>query len=97
MVTYDLRGDEDELWWIGNGHDGMLSRLLQLLDNDNQYKPMRLIANGRLTVAAVRAAGNWNDEVALAVFVRITRLSGLIGAFRPLLDTGEILTCDCCA
>jgi xanthine/CO dehydrogenase XdhC/CoxF family maturation factor len=39
LVTYDLRADEDELWGLGVGCDGMIRVFLQRLGGENDYEP----------------------------------------------------------
>ena len=39
LVTYDLRADDDELWGLGVGCDGMIRVFLQRLDKENNYEP----------------------------------------------------------
>jgi len=49
-ITYDLRQDDDEIWGMGVGCDGVIKILLQRLDADTEYEPFRTIAE-RQTVA----------------------------------------------
>jgi len=49
-ITYDLRQDEDDIWGMGVGCDGLLKILLQRLDADSNYEPFRTIAE-RQTIA----------------------------------------------
>ena len=39
LVTYDLRADEDELWGLGVGCDGMIRVFLKRLGGENDYEP----------------------------------------------------------
>lgn len=39
LVTYDLRADDDELWGLGVGCDGMIRVFLQRLGIENNYEP----------------------------------------------------------
>jgi xanthine/CO dehydrogenase XdhC/CoxF family maturation factor len=43
-VTYDLRGEADELWGLGIGCNGLLRVFLQPLSADNDYQPFTAIA-----------------------------------------------------
>jgi len=43
-VTYDLRGEADELWGLGIGCNGLLRVFLQPLSADNEYQPFAAIA-----------------------------------------------------
>jgi xanthine dehydrogenase accessory factor len=58
-ITYDLRQDEDEIWGMGVGCDGVLKILLQRLDADSGYEPFNTIterqtaANGGGTCVTV--------------------------------------------
>jgi xanthine/CO dehydrogenase XdhC/CoxF family maturation factor len=45
IVTYDLREDKDELWGLNIGCNGLTRLLLQLVTAENDYQPMRSIAN----------------------------------------------------
>jgi xanthine dehydrogenase accessory factor len=45
IVTYDLRGDDDALWGLGIGCNGLTRLLLQLLAAENDYEPMRSIVH----------------------------------------------------
>ena len=40
-VTYDLRKDDDDLWGLGVGCDGMIRVVLQGLGKENGYEPFR--------------------------------------------------------
>lgn len=45
LVTYDMRNrDEDELWGLGLGCDGLMQVLLQRIDHRNAYQPFAAIA-----------------------------------------------------
>jgi xanthine/CO dehydrogenase XdhC/CoxF family maturation factor len=39
LVTYDLRADDDELWGLGVGCDGMIRVFLQRLNKETNYEP----------------------------------------------------------
>lgn len=39
LVTYDLRADDDELWGLGVGCDGLIRVFLQRLTKENGYEP----------------------------------------------------------
>ena len=45
IVTYDLRGDQDALWGVGIGCNGMTRLLLQLVSADTDYEPLRSIVH----------------------------------------------------
>lgn len=40
-VTYDLGQNDDELWGLGVGCDGLMRIFLQAVTNDNDYQPLR--------------------------------------------------------
>ncbi len=44
VVTYDLRDDADEIWGLGIGCNGVMRILLQRLNQDNDYQPLRTLA-----------------------------------------------------
>jgi xanthine/CO dehydrogenase XdhC/CoxF family maturation factor len=39
LVTYDLRAEDDDLWGLGVGCEGMIRVFLQRLDTGNDYEP----------------------------------------------------------
>jgi len=43
-ITYDLREDDDAIWGMGVGCDGVIKILLQRLDAATDYEPFRTIA-----------------------------------------------------
>ena len=46
LVTYDMRSrDDDELWGLGLGCDGLMQVLLQRIDEHNRYQPFAAIAD----------------------------------------------------
>lgn len=46
LVVYDMRDrDDDELWGLGLGCDGMMQILVQPLDEANRYEPFATLAN----------------------------------------------------
>ena len=53
IVEYDMRGDEDLIWGLGLGCNGLVKLLLQPLSSDNGYQPMAYLAD---TVAAMKPA-----------------------------------------
>jgi xanthine dehydrogenase accessory factor len=53
LVEYDMRGDEDLIWGLGLGCNGLVKLLLQPLSRDNGYQPMAYLGD---TVAAMRPA-----------------------------------------
>jgi len=55
-VTYDLGQNDEELWGLGVGCDGLMRIFLQLLDPDNDYEPFRSMSRA-LTGDSVQAAG----------------------------------------
>ena len=53
LVEYDMRGDEDLIWGLGLGCNGLVKLLLQPLSHDNGYQPMAYLSD---TVAAMKPA-----------------------------------------
>ena len=53
MVEYDMRGDENLIWGLGLGCNGLVKLLLQPLSRDNGYQPMAYLGNA---VAAMKPA-----------------------------------------
>ena len=45
LVQYDMRGDEDLIWGLGLGCNGLVKLLLQPLSPDNDYQPMSYLAD----------------------------------------------------
>jgi xanthine dehydrogenase accessory factor len=45
LVEYDMRGDEDLIWGLGLGCNGLVKLLLQPLSPDNDYQPMTFLAD----------------------------------------------------
>jgi xanthine/CO dehydrogenase XdhC/CoxF family maturation factor len=45
LVEYDMRGDEDLIWGLGLGCNGLVKLLLQPLSPDNDYQPMSYLAD----------------------------------------------------
>jgi len=45
LVEYDMRGDEDLIWGLGLGCNGLVKLLLEPLSPENDYQPMSLLAN----------------------------------------------------
>lgn len=45
IVTYDLRGEQDALWGLGVGCNGMTRLLLQRIAAETDYEPMRSIVD----------------------------------------------------
>jgi xanthine/CO dehydrogenase XdhC/CoxF family maturation factor len=62
LVEYDMRGDEDLIWGLGLGCDGLVRMLLQPLVPDNQYQPLAFltdaVARFRPVVLATGFAGD---------------------------------------
>jgi len=56
LVTYDLRGDDEELFGLGIGCDGLLRILLQPLEPDAGYEPFATLARLQLEGLPARYA-----------------------------------------
>ena len=89
IITYDLRGDADELFGLGIGCDGLLKILLQQLLPGDGYEPFAAIA------AALRADVPAHCAVVLADHGSLRRGTTLIspdGAFSlPELASADVL------
>jgi len=70
-VTYDLGKDDDELWGMGVGCDGLMRMVLQPIRPEDGYKPFAAIAEiwrgdtARRIMIGVDAEGG--DEIAVLV------------------------------
>jgi len=62
VVEYDMRGDEDLIWGLGLGCDGLVRMLLQPLLPENRYQPLAYltdaVAEFRPVVLATAFTGN---------------------------------------
>lgn len=65
IIEYDMRGDEDLVWGLGAGCEGLTRILLQPLHPDNRYQPLAdlvdLVGRRRsgLLVTVLEDAGDW--------------------------------------
>ena len=67
IVSYDMRGPDDQIWGLGSGCEGAMKILLQRLDAAQQWQPLQWIeaqrARGGAAQLAVRidaaALGQW--------------------------------------
>lgn len=51
IVTYDMREDDNNVWGMGVGCDGLIRILLQRLDADTGFEPFRTIAERQLATS----------------------------------------------
>lgn len=76
LVEYDMRGDEDLIWGLGLGCNGLVKLLLQPLSPDNGYQPMAYLAD---TVAGMKPA------------VLATGIAGAVTGRSIAVDAGGVL------
>ena len=69
-VTYDLGVDDDELWGMGVGCDGLMRMLLTPLDPQDDYAPFDQVADAWRGDAALEVAIPFPDGNQLQVLVR---------------------------
>jgi xanthine/CO dehydrogenase XdhC/CoxF family maturation factor len=82
-VTYDLGQDDDELWGLGVGCDGLIRVFLQSLSKENDYQPFR----------SMQAAFNGNDVQVCATVVG-SSVAGLDAGTALVLNGGTIQWSD---
>jgi xanthine dehydrogenase accessory factor len=70
IVTYDMRGTDDEFWGLGVGCDGAISILLQRLHSDDNFEPL----------ATMVSAIEQNEAIVSAIVVATTSDASLLGA-----------------
>ncbi len=62
LVEYDMRGDEDLIWGLGLGCDGLVRMLLQPLLPENQYQPLAYLTEAVATFRPVVLATGFTGE-----------------------------------
>jgi xanthine dehydrogenase accessory factor len=99
IVTYDLRGDKDELWGLGAGCDGLIRVLLQPITRPMNYEPMRSIArvlqsNEAQTIACVTASEHPDFPIGATLLdnASSTLLSTLRASDREVSSAGPGVT-----
>lgn len=82
-VTYDLRLDDEELWGLGVGCDGLMRIFLQAVTPANRYEPFATMC---------RAYDGLTDEVAATVLE--SDIGGLAPGASMVTIDGEVTFCD---
>ncbi len=62
MVEYDMRGDEDLVWGLGLGCEGLVRMLLQPLLPENGYQPLAFLADAVAVFRPVVLATGFTGE-----------------------------------
>lgn len=100
IVEYDMRGDEDLIWGLGLGCNGLVRLLLQPLQAENEYQPLTYLCEAvEDSRPAVIATGISDQLLGRSVVVDAsgvhefginqTEVSGLIDACQALLNGGK--------
>jgi len=63
IVSYDLAADDDELWGLGIGCDGLMRVLLQPLSSDQEYQPFTTLVELLSGTEQAAAATVVNSEI----------------------------------
>jgi xanthine dehydrogenase accessory factor len=82
-VTYDLGQNDEELWGLGVGCDGLMRIFLQLLEPGKEYEPFRTMA---------RALGG--DSVQVAATVIESSIDGLEPGSTVVTVNGDVAYAD---
>jgi xanthine/CO dehydrogenase XdhC/CoxF family maturation factor len=89
VVTYDLRGDEDALFGLGIGCDGLLRILLQRLSAESGYEPYASIADVLRGDVPARCAVVLADQGDLRTGTTLISADGSFG--QPDLASADVL------
>lgn len=94
LVTYDLRGEDDELFGLGIGCNGLLRILLQPLEPEAGYEPFATLARlqlegrpARYAVVVESAHAALKPGATLIAAGSERRLSGVPASAEPVLES----------
>lgn len=96
IVSYDLSGDNDELWGLGVGCDGLMRVFLQPLSVGKEYEPFSALAELLSGTERATAATVINSDVdRVAIGATLLQLSGSSQCFGLDSDVADALRANC--